>query len=217
MSGDDPTLALRQAMVREQIADRGITGPAVLAAFEAVPRHLFVPPALAHRAYDDSPLPIGLGQTISQPYVVALTVQELAPQPHHRVLDVGSGSGYQSAILAHLVRQVYAIERLAELADRARTVLAELNVTNVATTVGDGSLGLPDEAPFDGIVCGAGAPSVPPAWLDQLADGGRLVVPVGIGDVQMLTVVSRRGADFETREVCPVRFVKLIGRQGWGS
>lgn len=202
-------------MVARQLVERGIGNPRVLDALRQVPRHLFVPDEYADRAYDDTPMPIGLGQTISQPYVVALTLELLNPRQTDRVLDVGSGSGYQSALLSRLVAQVYAVERLPELAQRATEALRLIGASNVRIIVGDGTLGLPHEAPFDGIVCGAAAPAAPPAWLDQLAEGGRMVLPIGDADIQTLTVISRHGSSFDKREVCPVRFVKLLGEQGW--
>jgi protein-L-isoaspartate(D-aspartate) O-methyltransferase len=205
----------RDRMVAYQLRSRGIVDERVLEAFEATPRHRFIPPELAHEAYEDYPVPIGFGQTISQPYVVALMVQELSPQPHHRVLDVGAGSGYQTAILARLARHVYAVERIDALTRRARDLLESMNVRNVTIRTGDGTLGWPEEAPFDGIICGAGAPEVPAAWVDQLADGGRIVLPVGGSEVQALLAVERRREDLSRREFGDVRFVKLIGRHGW--
>ena len=210
-------LARRREMVRTQMRSRDIRDERVLAALEEVPRELFVPPEQRHAAFEDSPLPIGGGQTISQPYIVALMAQLLEVQPHHRVLDVGSGSGYQTAVLARLAAHVYAIERIPELAERARAVLAEIGVTNVTLRVGDGSLGWPEEAPFDGIICGAGAPDLPPAWEEQLAEGGRIVAPVGGLDSQTPLVAQKLAGRLRRREVCGVRFVKLIGAGGWGE
>jgi protein-L-isoaspartate(D-aspartate) O-methyltransferase len=178
---------------------------------------LFVPQEYAHQAYGDSPLPIGFGQTISQPYVVGLMVQELAVEETSRVLDVGAGSGYQTAILSRLAKHVFAIERIEELTERAMTTLAAIGAGNVTLETGDGSLGWPEEALFDRIICGAGAPTVPPAWLAQLKDGGRIVTPIGPEDNQVATVIQRNGDNFTKRAVCDVRFVKLIGRQGWAK
>ncbi len=202
-------------MVAGQLKARGISDARVLAAFETVPRERFCPPELTEHAYEDQPLPIGLGQTISQPYVVALMVQELAVEPASRVLDVGAGSGYQTAILAALSRHVYAIERLEALAERAAAVLGSLNVNNVTFLTGDGTLGWPQEAPFDRIICGAAAPDVPQPWIDQLGDGGRIVVPVGGLDSQALLCLHRRGSEIIRRTISDVRFVKLIGHAGW--
>lgn len=204
-------------MVADQLQARDIDDPGVLEAFMEIPRECFVPPERVHQAYEDCPLPIGLGQTISQPYIVALMVQELDVQPHHRVLDVGSGSGYQSAILARLAGHVYAAERLSELAERSLVTLGSLNFRNVTVATMDGSLGWPEEAPFDRIICGAASPDVPQTWIDQLADGGRIVLPVGGHDVQTLIAVDKRGDRILRRKICGVRFVKLIGQHGWAD
>jgi len=214
---EEKLLAARHNMVEKHLRRRDIHDEAVLAAFAEVPRERFVLPEHLADAYADHPLPIGHCQTISQPYVVALMVQELKPRPEHRVLDVGAGSGYQTAILARLVAHVYAIERIEALSERAAGALAGLNLTNVTFSTGDGTLGLPTEAPFDGIICGAAAPSVPGSWIDQLADGGRIVTPVGGAHVQTLVVLEKRAGKVHQRELCDVRFVKLIGRQGWAE
>ncbi len=202
-------------MVEQQLRKRGIDDPAVLAAFEQVPRHRFVPEDQARYAYEDRPLPIGRGQTISQPYVVAVMVQELKVSSGDSVLDVGSGSGYQTAILAHLAGHVYAIERIEELAERSMGVLASLGVANVTFRTGDGSLGWPEHAPYGGIICGAGAPDIPESWVAQLADGGRIVAPTGGAGGQTLTAVEKRDGKVTRRPLLDVRFVKLIGRDGW--
>ena len=214
---EEKLLAARRRMVARHLRARDIRDERVLAAFGDVPRERFVPPQRLADAYADEPLPIGRGQTISQPYVVALMVQELACRPEHRVLDVGAGSGYQTAILARLVARVYGVERIEALADRARGVLDELGADNATIVTGDGSLGLPAEAPFDGIICGAASPDVPPSWVDQLADGGRIVVPVGGAHVQTLVIVEKLAGRARRRELCGVRFVKLIGEQGWSD
>jgi len=214
-SPDEKFLARRRWMVQHQLRERFIRDERVLEAMEAVPRELFVPPESRQAAYEDCPLPIGCGQTISQPYIVALMVQELRTGPHHRVLDVGAGSGYQTAILARLAARAYAVERIPELADGARAALEAVGAANVTLRVGDGSLGWPEEAPFDGIICGAGAPDIPPGWAGQLAEGGRIVVPVGPTDSQELLVAEKREGLLRRRTVCGVRFVRLIGRQGW--
>jgi len=174
-----------------------------------------MPAERSTEAYADHPVPIGHGQTISQPFVVALMIQELDPQPEHSVLDVGAGSGYQTALLARLVRHVYAIERIDELARQAMSALALLNVTNVSLRTGDGTVGWPEHAPFDRIICGAGAPDVPPAWIEQLVDGGRIVMPVGGLDSQTLVAVDKSRGKVLRRDICDVRFVKLIGQAGW--
>jgi len=210
-------LARRREMVRSQMRDRDIRDERVLAALEEVPRELFVPPDQRHAAFEDCPLPIGHGQTVSQPYIVALMVQLLEVQGHHRVLDVGSGSGYQTAVLARLARHVYAIERIPDLAERARAVLAGIGATNVTVRVGDGTLGWPDEAPFDGIICGAGAPQLPPAWIEQLAEGGRIVAPVGDRWAQNLVIATKQHGEIKQRSETPCVFVPLIGEHGFAE
>jgi protein-L-isoaspartate(D-aspartate) O-methyltransferase len=207
--------ALRERMVDEQLVTRGLRDQRVLQAMRDVPRHLFVPAAFRDEAYADRPLPIGEGQTISQPYMVAAMTAALAPDPAARVLEVGTGSGYQAAVLSRLTRLVVTIERHATLAERARTALAEAGVTNVRVIVGDGSQGLPDEAPFDGILVTAGAPEIPQVLLQQLEDGGRLVVPVGPSHYQTLTIVTRHGGEFQTSHGEGCVFVPLVGRYGW--
>ncbi|HUS48502.1 MAG TPA: protein-L-isoaspartate(D-aspartate) O-methyltransferase [Phycisphaerae bacterium] len=202
-------------MVDVQLRSRQITSGGVLEAFSEIPRERFIPSNWQHDAYDDCPVPIGYGQTISQPYVVALMVQELHVDRGHRVLDVGAGSGYQTAILARLARHVYAVERIADLAERAMATLTALNVSNVTMCIGDGSLGWPEESPFDRIICGAACPEAPQPWLDQLADGGRIVLPAGGQDVQTLIVIERSGDELRRRSLCDVRFVRLIGKEGW--
>ena len=181
----------------------------------SVPREQFVPPQYQRQAYEDQPLPIGLGQTISQPYIVALMLQELDPRPEHRVLEVGAGSGYQTALLARLVQHVYAIERLPELSERAMAALTHLAVGNVTLCTRDGSLGWADQAPFDRIICGAASPDVPQPWIDQLVDGGRIVLPLGGIEFQTLTVVTKTPKGLVRRPVTQVRFVRLIGQEGW--
>ncbi len=203
-------------MVKEQIESRGVHDVDVLAALRAVPRHLFVPLALVEHAYDDGALAIGSGQTISQPYIVALMTALAQVNVRSRVLEVGTGSGYQTAVLAELADQVFSIERRRELQESADLVLARLGYHNVTTVLGDGSLGLPEQAPFDRIVVTAAAPQAPPPLLEQLAEGGRLVVPVGpAGGDQMLTVVSRTAEGLREVESIPCRFVPLVGASGF--
>lgn len=208
---------LRSEMVRMQIADRGVRDPRVLEAMLRVPRHLFVPEDLRYRAYDDSPLPIGEGQTISQPYMVAWMTELLKVEEDDKVLEIGTGSGYQAAILCELAEEVLSIEKNANLAREAGERLRSLGYKNVRVRVGDGTLGWPEEAPFDGIIVTAGAPSIPQPLLEQLADGGRLVIPVGSTGMQMLTLVRRKGNRFETSEEGSCIFVPLVGKYGWRS
>jgi len=205
----------REQMVETQIARRGIADPRVLEAMRSVPRHRFVPPDLLASAYADCALPIGEGQTISQPYIVALMTEALELRGHERVLEIGTGSGYQAAILSKLAREVYTIERHAVLAKRAKELLDELGYHNVHVRVGDGTAGWPEEAPFEGIIITAAAPEVPQPLLDQLADGGRLVAPVGPAGFQNLICVQKKGKRTTTRQLAPVAFVPLIGEYGW--
>ncbi len=205
----------RARMVDEQIARRGLRDPRLLAAMRAVPRHRFVPPDELEWAYSDGPLPIGHGQTISQPYIVALMTDLLHLAPGARVLEVGTGSGYQAAILAHMAAEVHTVEVIPALAHRAEKVLAELGLTNVRVHVGDGSLGWPEAAPYDGILVAAAAPDVPPPLLDQLAEGGRLVLPVGSRGFQELQVWERRAGQLHCERGISVAFVPLRGEHGW--
>ncbi|MGZ8377247.1 MAG: protein-L-isoaspartate(D-aspartate) O-methyltransferase [Gemmatirosa sp.] len=199
----------------ETLQGNGITDLAVLRAFDMVPRHAFVPTGVAHRAYEDAALPIGNGQTISQPTVHARSLQELKLSGRERVLEVGTGSGYQTALLAQLAGQVFSIERVGALLDRARDLLAQLDVRNVSLLLGDGTLGWRDYAPYDGIVVGAASPDVPQPYGEQLAEGGRLVIPIGSRDEQILCVFTKRQGALERRDVGPVRFVPLLGAHGW--
>ncbi|MGD8698284.1 MAG: protein-L-isoaspartate(D-aspartate) O-methyltransferase [Gemmatimonadales bacterium] len=209
MSKRDFTSARRE-MVDRQIRRRGISDPRVLAAVERVERHRFVPHSHEHLAYEDSALPLALGQSISQPYMVAAMTEALGPAPDSRILEIGTGSGYQTAILAEIVGQVYTIERLHELSINAQGVLASLEYTNVEYRVGDGSLGWPDAAPFDGILVTAAAAETPQALLDQLADGASLVIPVGGPPDQDLYQIRREGQSFQRRFITRCRFVPLI-------
>ena len=210
----DYSLARRE-MVSTQIRSRGITDAAVLEAMTTVPRELFVPEEYILEAYADSPLPIGYDQTISQPYIVALMLELLGLDSDSRVLDVGAGSGYQTALLSRLAGEVYAIERIDQLASRAEETLRTLGAKNVTFTIGDGSMGWPEQAPFDRIICGAAAPEIPPAWIEQLADGGRIVAPVGGEMFQDIEILDKRGGEIHRRQSCAVRFVRLIGKQGF--
>jgi len=202
-------------MFGDQLAHRGIRDERVLAAFAAVPRELFVSDEQRDFAYADSPLPIGHGQTISQPFVVALTVQALALRGDERVLEIGAGSGYAAAILGKLAREVITIERIAELAAAAATNLRRAKITNVTVHVGDGTLGWPAGAPYDAIAVAANAPSPPRSLLEQLAIGGRLVLPYGHDDQQRLVKITRETERFVETDLGAVRFVPLVGAQGW--
>jgi protein-L-isoaspartate(D-aspartate) O-methyltransferase len=205
----------RERMVADQIADRGVTDARVLAALRAIPRHLFVPPGSQDEAYEDRPVPIGYGQTISQPYIVALMTELARPAPGDRVLEIGTGSGYQAAVLSRLAGTVYTIEIIEPLAEHARQLLAKLECRNVTVRAGDGYGGWPEKAPFDAIVVTAAPDHVPPALLEQIGPGGRLVIPVGgVNDVQQLRVMEKdaRG-EIRTRDVVPVRFVPLVRKK----
>lgn len=202
-------------MVEEQIRARGVRDDRVLAVMERVPRERFVLQANEEIAYADQALPLAGGQSISQPYIVAAMTEVLAVRPEHRILEVGTGSGYQTAILAELAAEVYTIERIEFLQFAARELLAAMGILNVAYRAGDGTLGWPEAAPFDGIIVTAAAPDVPGSLLGQLADGARLVIPVGSADEQTLTVIERAGSTTREMPQFPCRFVKLIGREGW--
>ncbi len=204
-------------MVAEQISSRGIEDLRVLAAMEEVPRELFVPSEKRDGAFSDAALPIACGQTISQPYIVAYMTACLAVEPHHRVLEIGTGSGYQTAVLARLAGEIYTIERVGALLTAARSLLDSLGASNVRYREGDGSLGWPEFAPFDRIMVTAAAPRVPQSLVQQLCDGGRLVIPVGGESQQTLTLVRlENGRVIETPRL-PVRFVKLYGNQAWSA
>lgn len=205
----------RERMVEEQLARRGITDGRVLDAMRKIPRHLFVEEALRDRAYGDHPLPIGEGQTISQPYIVGIMTQLLCLTGVEKVLEIGTGSGYQTAVLAELARRVCSVERIPALAARARATLEALGYTNVWVRTADGTFGWPDEAPFDRVLVSAAAPSVPQPLFDQLAEGGRMALPVGDAFSQTLTVVERVGGEMRTTVDSGCVFVKLIGKYGW--
>jgi protein-L-isoaspartate(D-aspartate) O-methyltransferase len=212
---EDHYTAMRHRMVDTQIAPRGVSDPRVLAAMRRVPRHRFIPSHLWDQAYGDYPLPIGEDQTISQPYIVALMTEILELKDTDKVLEVGAGSGYQAAILAELANRVFTIDRVASLLAQAEKTLHSLGYTNIKTRVGDGTLGWPEEMPFDAIIVTAGAPQVPRPLTEQLSLGGRLVIPVGDRWSQTLTCVrkTKEGLKFEYHGGC--RFVRLIGEYGW--
>ena len=205
----------RERMVVDQLERRGIRDPRVLAAMKRVPRHLFVPSAQQRLAYEDCALPIGEGQTISQPFMVAVMTEALELRETARVLEIGTGSGYQAAVLAGLAREVTSIERKSHLAAEAEQRFRSLGYHSVIVIVADGTLGSPEAAPYDGILVTAGAPSVPPSLKAQLADGGRLVVPVGTRFSQELQVIERRGDVFLEAHREPCVFVPLVGKEGW--
>jgi protein-L-isoaspartate(D-aspartate) O-methyltransferase len=204
-------------MVDQQLVARGITDRRLLAAMSEVPRHRFVDNHLQPLAYEDRPLPIGFSQTISQPYMVARATELLRPQPQDRALEIGAGCGYQAAVLSRLCARVFGVEIVAELAARASLVLRTLGYDNATIDCFDGSAGWATNAPYDVILVSAGAPRIPSLLIDQLADRGRLVVPVGLGDTQILTRVERRGADYVIVEDTRCRYVDLVGRYGVGS
>ena len=199
----------------ETLQSKGIHDLAVLRAFEMTPRHAFVPTGLRHRAYEDAPLPIGNGQTISQPWVHARYLELLSLKGTERVLEIGTGSGYQTVLLAHLVAQVFSVERIPALMQQARENIQRAGVKNVSFLVGDGTIGWREYAPYDAILVGAGSPSIPQPLLDQLAEGGRLLIPIGDREEQRLVVAERKGGQIQMRDVAPVRFVPLIGHHGW--
>jgi protein-L-isoaspartate(D-aspartate) O-methyltransferase len=205
----------RNRMVDEQLLERDIRDLRVLEAMRAVPRHLFVSPEFAVHAYADSPLPIGSEQTISQPYIVALMTQLLNLQGSEKVLEIGTGSGYQAAILAYLAGEVYTVERIAPLARRAETTLRQIGLRNVTFHIGDGTRGWAEHAPYDRIMVTAAAPQVPRALLEQLVDGGLLVIPVGGRGNQTLQRLQRTGPNYESEIIVPVAFVPLKGDFGW--
>ena len=207
----------RQKMVEEQIIARGIKDPKLIAAMKKVPRHVFVEEALQSQGYSDHPLPIGEKQTISQPYMVALMTEALLLSGKEKVLEIGTGSGYQTAILAELSEKVYSIERIRSLAIRARKLLYDLGYFNVEIKIFDGTLGWGEERPFDAITVTAGAPDIPQPLIDQLAMGGRLVIPVGNSFAQDLIRITKVEEGVKKEDLGGCRFVKLIGRYGWES
>lgn len=206
---------LRKEMVEGQLIPRGISDKRVLEAFLRVERHEFVPADLREDAYRDHPLPIGEGQTISQPYMVALMTQCLGLTGKEKVLEIGAGSGYQAAILANLAKEVYSVERIGSLAKRAGETLKRLGYNNVKVEISDGTLGWEEYAPYDGIVVTAAAPDIPPPYIEQLKEGGRLIIPAGSMFTQVLTVIEKKKDALRTSEVCGCVFVPLVGKYGW--
>jgi protein-L-isoaspartate(D-aspartate) O-methyltransferase len=205
----------RVAMIEKHLRRRGITDAAVLGAMMAVPRHEFVPEEIRSSAYEDAPLPIGGGQTISQPYIVAAMTAALHLRPSERVLEIGTGCGYQAAVLACLAKEVFTIERRPELASNASARLARLGYANAHVHCGDGTLGLPELAPFDAILVAAAAPAIPKPLLTQLAEGGRMILPVGDAEHQELQLIEKHGDAFPTKMLEGCRFVPLVGYHGW--
>jgi len=205
----------RLAMVEDQLRKRGIWDERVLEAMAKVPRHFFVYADYQAAAYEDHPLPIGEGQTISQPYMVAVMTQSLDLKGEERVLEIGTGSGYQTAVLAELARTVYTVERIQLLIQRAQKVLRELSYENIYFLAGDGTKGWPEKAPFDGIIVTAGAPEIPQTLISQLTEGGRLVIPVGPRYTQTLYKVTRKGKHFKEEDITGCVFVPLVGDFGW--
>ena len=214
MTGTDPWESARERMVATQIAARGVGDEQVLAAMRRVPRHLFVPAEVRGSAYSDYPLPIGHGQTISQPYIVAMMTSLLQIQPDDRLLEIGSGSGYQAAVLGILAREVISIERIPEVAQLAKKNLADAGITNVTVVIGDGTLGFPGGAPYNGVLITAATPSIPSPLVEQLAEGGRIVAPVGSRDLQELVRLTRKGHDLTRESFGGVVFVPLLGEHG---
>ncbi len=206
----------RERMVQEQLVTRGITDQRLLAAMMEVPRHLFVDDAMRARAYGDHPLPIAAGQTISQPYIVAYMTQVLQLQGHEKVLEIGTGSGYQAAILSRLCEKVYTVERVNTLLAGARKLFDALRYYNIVAKLDDGTLGWPEFGPYDAIIVTAGGPEIPAPLVEQLADPGRLVIPVGDQDVQELHLVTKANGETTIDHLVSVRFVDLIGEHGWG-
>jgi len=213
-SVDGQMAGARRRLV-ETLREKGIRDLAVLRAFDLTPRHAFVPTGVRHRAYEDSPLPIGSGQTISQPSIHARYLEVLALKGQERVLEIGTGSGYQTVLLSHLVAQVFTIERIAALYTAARENIARAGATNVSMLLGDGTVGWRQYSPYDAILVSAGGPTIPQPLVEQLAEGGRMIVPVGGREEQVLKFVEKRGGDVRISDVAPVRFVPLFGTHGW--
>lgn len=211
----EPELRGPRRRLVEQLQEQGIRDLAVLKAIDETPRHLFVPKAVRHRAYEDSALPIGNGQTISQPSIHARYLELLHLTGTEKVLEIGTGSGYQTVLLSHLAAQVFSIERVAPLLESARAIIQQLGARNISLLLGDGTLGWRQYAPYDAILVSAAAPDVPQAYIDQLAEGGRLLIPLGDRDEQILYLIVKRGDRLERTEIAPVRFVPLVGKNSW--
>jgi len=212
---EDKFVLARQQMVRLDLKGRDITDPYVLKIMAEIPRHQFVPPTSKSQAYADGPLPVGMGQTISQPYIVALMTQQLKLKPSFEVLEIGTGSGYQSAVLARLVKRVYTIERFNQLSESAQAVLGRLGFSNIEFYIGDGSCGWPEKKEFNRIMVTAAVPRIPEPLLEQLVTGGLIIAPIGSGSVQRLIICEKKLVGCTEQAVCDVRFVKLIGEYGF--
>lgn len=206
---------LKKHMVQEQLIPRGIKNPKVLSVLSRIERHKFIPESLRNNAYADFPLPIGEGQTISQPYIVALMTENLDLSGNEKVLEIGTGSGYQTAILAELSREVYSIERFETLGQRAQSLLIELGYKNIKIKVGDGTLGWQEEAPFDRIIITASSPKIPEPLVEQLADKGKLILPLGESFSQVLTLIEKKDGKLKSSDICGCVFVPLVGKYGW--
>ena len=211
----EPELRGPRRRLVEQLQEQGIRDLAVLKAIDETPRHLFVPKAVRHRAYEDSALPIGNGQTISQPSIHARYLELLHLTGTEKVLEIGTGSGYQTVLLSHLAAQVFSIERVAPLLESARAIIQQLGARNISLLLGDGTLGWRQYAPYDAILVSAAAPDVPQAYIDQLAEGGRLLIPLGDREEQILYLMVKRGDLLDRTEIAPVRFVPLVGKHSW--
>jgi protein-L-isoaspartate(D-aspartate) O-methyltransferase len=212
---EEEAARLRAHMVETQIRSRGVSDERVLAAMLKVPRHLFIPDADIYSAYADHPVPIGVSQTISQPYMVAIMTEHLALKGHEKVLEIGTGSGYQAAVLGELAAELYTIERISSLAEKAERLLSDLGYENIHVIVADGTKGLEEHAPYDGVIVTAGAPGLAQPWVQQLAEGGRLVAPVGDRWTQELVVARKVGGKIEQKSEGGCCFVPLIGEHGW--
>ena len=211
----EPELRGPRRRLVEQLQEQGIRDLAVLKAIDETPRHLFVPRAVRHRAYEDSALPIGNGQTISQPSIHARYLELLHLTGTEKVLEIGTGSGYQTVLLSHLAAQVFSIERVAPLLESARAIIQQTGARNISLLLGDGTLGWRQYAPYDAILVSAAAPDIPDAYVEQLAEGGRLLIPLGDREEQILYLIVKRGEALERTEIAPVRFVPLVGKHSW--
>jgi len=211
----EPELRGPRRRLVEQLQEQGIRDLAVLKAIDETPRHLFVPQAVRHRAYEDSALPIGNGQTISQPSIHARYLELLHLAGTEKVLEIGTGSGYQTVLLSHLAAQVFSIERVAPLLESARAIIQQVGARNISLLLGDGTLGWRQYAPYDAILVSAAAPDVPQAYVEQLAEGGRLLIPLGDREEQILYLIVKHGDRLDRTEIAPVRFVPLVGKHSW--